>query len=221
MNLANPACQVPFWYVPPELQLKQFSKLNVEYEWGFTELDSLARIPDFEKKTPTEVLMLAAYFDRNGEISAVQRTFDVWYNFVVPPAGYSKRRWSKVKSDPNHLRLLPIIEHRPGVRWVVFDPNANSNESPVSCWEKPDIAINLAHAEVLMAATLFPKWASSCDGSQWLYPNLAGYQFKWENGDWTGLMCPDEWQDLRCSKLYTYWLNESREEWSSPSVRDT
>ena len=211
---------LPSWYVQPSQQIECVKEFLANYGGGsgFTPADIPSVPTNFTPRTPTEVLMLAVYLPDKGKTKGVQRTFDSLWDFVKTPTGYTKWRWDQLKSDSKHLRLLEGIEHRPGIRWVAFDPNANHGKSPQSCWDNLDVASTLAGPEVLMALAHFPMWAASWNGNKSPYPNLAGYQFYWEAA-WGRCPCVYRYGGDRRLGLDADSADDAHDGWASPSVR--
>lgn len=216
-----PLYPLPSWYVQPQQQIERVAYFVERYNGGLSSLMTMPIPPlptDFIPCTPTEVLMLAVYLPDKGRTKGLQRTFDAWWDFATPPIGITKCRWDQMKSDSKHLHLLEGIEHRPGIRWVAFDPNANKGKSPQSCWDNPYVAPTLAGPEVLMALALFPNWAASWNGNKSPFSNMAGYQFK-RNSAWVHCPCINRLVDDR-----QLWLDASSavlagDYWACPSVR--
>ena len=167
---------IPDWWLEPEQQIEKVQ--------AFLDRNGMFRTippaPYFRQLTLFEVLMLAVYMPAYMGVDGVQRTRDAWSSFIVPPKGCVKHVWDEFSSDSNHLRLLGGIKHRPDIRWIVIDLNANMDMSPKSCWNNPQIASRLASVEVLMAAAIFDKWQPNC--------NLAGYQF-YDGKEWDMAPC--------------------------------
>jgi hypothetical protein len=215
---------LPDWYEQPEQQVARVVKSLARFgvTGGMIYIPSdIPPIPtNFVPRTSTEVLMLMVYLpDKSRSMKGVRLTFDRLWGLVVPPVGYSKWRWESLKSDSSNLRLLPGIEHRPGIRWVAFDPNTNQGKSPKSCWENPNSVSTLAGPEVLMAAWLFPKWVASWNGDESPFANMAGYQFKWESA-WQGCPCIYRWDGPRQLELNARWAGNANDGWACPSVRE-
>jgi len=215
-----PHYPLPAWYVQPSQQIERVKEFLANYGGsnGFTPADIPSVPTNFVPRTPTDVLMLAVYLP-NSRTKGITRTFESWWDFVKTPTGYSKWRWDQLKSDSKHLRLLEGIEHRPGIRWVAFDPNANHGKSPQSCWDNPDVAPTLAGPEVLMALAHFPMWAASWNGNKSPYSNMAGYQFKWETA-WCDCPYVNRRDDDRQLKLNARSAVNANDRWASPSVRE-
>lgn len=209
---------VPSWYISPSAQLERVKRLNVERQWGFSESDFPSVPEDFRPRTDTEVLLLVVYLPKRGKQSGPQRTFDELWQLTEAPNGYTKWRWEELKSDSEHLRLAPGYDHIPGIRWVAFDPNAYRGKSPKTALQSLSGDTRLAGTEVLMAALLFPGWASSWNGTDSPCPNLSGLQFYW-NTDWSDVPCLSRWDDYRQLGLSANWADNADSGWASPSVR--
>lgn len=212
--------QQPAWYVGPESQSKRVQQL-------LDQVGCVVSIPEapanFTPKTSTEVLMLAVYLscDNLHVVAGVERTNKVWWDFIIPPKGYTKYRWEGFKSDPENLRLAtnrPVVRrHRHGMRWVAFDPSANRGVSPRSCWNNSEVVTTLASAEILMAAALFPRWALSWNGESSPYPNMTGYQV-FDGKGWN--MTLRIITEPKLLKMTVGLANSSQESWSNPTVRE-
>ena len=208
----------PSWYSSVDAQIEKvsaFLELHGGQE-GFMPSD-IPDVPNFTPRTKTEVLLLTVMLPDKGRVKGVRRTFDAWWDFIVPPAGMTKWRWEELKSDSKHLRLARD-EHKPGIRWVAFDPNAHQGKSPKQALEHVIThGTTLANAEVLMAAALFPEWVSSWNGGDSPYPNMYGYRFYWDS-DWSHV----PYLRRRGSRLelFARWAGDADGLCSSPVVRE-
>lgn len=212
----------PSWYVSPEDQLKKVKAFNAALDWGFQDSDFPAP-PGFRPSDPNEVLLLVASLPVKGRKPGLHRTFDELWNLIEAPDGYEKWRWDELKATTKLLRQTSGYIHTPGIRWVVFNPNAYHGKSPRKALElsKAD-NVQLAGTEVLMAALLFPDWATSWNGNTSPYPNLSGLQFNYDGDstDWSGVPDLNRWDDVRQLELNADWADSSFDYWSSPSVRE-
>jgi len=219
----QPVYQSPDWYdASPERQIEKtsaFLELHGGQE-GFRPSDIPAVPTNFIPRTKTEVLLLAVYLPDKGRVKGFRRTFDAWWDFIVPPAGLTKWRWEELKSDSKHLRLAPGVEYKPGIRWVAFDPNAYQGKSPKDALaQSANDGTTLAHAEVLMVAAQFPSWASSWNGGNSPYPNMSALQFYWDT-DWSRVPYLGRGGGSRQLKLSADWADFADSRWSSPVVRE-
>ena len=181
----------PPWYLSPDIkpnaQIKKasdFLELHGGKKKGYRPSD-IPPCPYFTPRTEKEVLLLTVMLPSKGCVKGFRRTFDSWWDFIVPPTGLTKWRWEELKSNSKRLRLAKGIEYKPGIRWVAFDPNtyqANSTKQALALSLNDDNT--LAHAEVLMAAAMFPDWVNSWDGRESPYPLLSGLQF-YRNPSWS------------------------------------
>lgn len=218
---STPLVTTPSWYSSVDAQIERvsaFLELHGGQE-GFRSSD-IPAVPNFTPRTKTEVLLLTVMLPDKGRVKGVRRTFDAWRDFIVPPAGLIKWRWEELKSDSKHLRLASGIDHKPGIRWVAFDPNTHQGKSPKQALQHVIThGTTLANAEVLMAAALFPEWVLSWNGGDSPYPNMSGYKFNWDTA-WSGVLCLDRWDGARRLRLRGLWAGHRNGNWSSPSVRE-
>jgi hypothetical protein len=205
--------------VSPESQIRRILQLNSIMEWGLTKSDFPKKIPEFVRRTPSEILMLSVNLPKKNGVSGVQRTFDELWNAIQAPDGYTKWRWENLKSDSAHLKQLRGTKRPPGVRCVIFDPLANQGEPYELLWANLIDNFYLANSEVLMAAILFPDWVKSWGIKGTPYPRMAGYQF-FRNND-----CEPEppslslWDDDHKLKLGVYWTNDNSY-YAMPTIRE-
>jgi hypothetical protein len=220
----QPVYQSPDWYdASPERQIEKASVFLDLYgggQEGFLPSD-IPAAPSFTSRTKTEVLLLTVMLPDKGRVKGLQRTFDAWWDFIVPPVGLTKWRWEELKSDSKHLRLASGIKYVPGIRWVAFDPNAYQGKSPKDALaQSVNDGTTLAHAEVLMAAAQFPGWVSSWNGGKSPYPNMSALQFYWD-ADWSSVVLYLYRLDgSRQLKLDASWADGAGSHWLSPVVRE-
>ncbi len=208
------------WYISPEQQLARVHQLNSKYKWGFNKSDFPSEIPEFTPRTLTERLLLVAYLPDKGKVKGLQRTFDVWWEVMAAaPNGFDKVRWDRLKSDPNHLRLVSGTKHRPGIRWVVIDPNANHGQSTEAALKSVTEGTSLAGVEVLALAALCPEWATSWNGESSPFPNMSGLRVYY-NSAWSYVPCIFRWDDDRELELLAFWAGHAHSGWASPTVRE-
>ncbi len=220
---STPLITTPSWYSSVDAQIERvsaFLELHGGGQEGFRVSD-IPAVPNFIPRTKTEVLLLAVYLPDKGRVKGFRRTFDAWWDFIVPPAGLTKWRWEALKSDSKHLRLAPGVEYKPGIRWVAFDPNAYQGKSPRDALtQSANDGTTLAHAEVLMAAAQFSGWVSSWNGGKSPYPNMSALQFYWD-ADWSDVPYVCRWVDSgRKFNLLSDDAGYALGGWSSPVVRE-
>ncbi len=181
----------PVWYEIPKAQIKvvsEFLRQNGN-KVGFT-ADNIPIPPDdFVAITPTEVLMLSVTLPDSGDIKMTQRNFDSKWNFIIPPNGSSKWRWSEMKSDALSLKYSKGIRKVPGIRWVGFDPEAYIGlSSDQALAQKRKKGITIGGDEILDAAIVFPRWPIFWNCKGWHSPNMSAYQVKdgsvWRLSPW-------------------------------------
>ncbi len=212
----------PSWSVSPEEQIEKVSAFLGLHggQDGFRPADIPSIPANFQSRTDTEVLLLTVMLPDKGRVKGLQRTFDAWWDFTVPPNGLAKCRWEELKSDSKHLRLAPGVMYVPGIRWVAFDPNTYQGKSPEQALAQSKVdSTVLAHVEVLVAAALFSDWVASWNGSNSPYPNLSALQLHWNTG-WSGVPYLSRWDGSRQLKLFANWADSAFDHWSSPVVRE-
>lgn len=216
----------PPWYVVPERQLEYVRKLNRKRRWGFKDAD-FPEIPDenldvFYRLSMEKVLLLAVYLPGKGNVSGMQRTFEehvcVIRNVLESECGLF---WQASGVDANSMRLK-CREHRPGLRWVVYDYAAHyrlAGHAVADLWDVD--ASNLAASEVLSAVMLFPEYWHSMLGLHAVTPRplLAGYELPnvW-NANKSGVphLLPNDRYSL------SLFLGEAERvyPWASPTVEE-
>ncbi len=208
--------------VAPAQQLERVKQLNQERDWGFAEAD-FPEVPQDVTLNEGEVLLLATYLSpQRGKQSGLRRTLEELWD-LIGLSGYDKSRWEGLRSDAKHLRLAPGHDYRPGVRWVVFNPNAYHGLSPESALARAtEDNVQLAGLEVLMALVQFPDWATRWDGSTNPYPWLSGLQFNWDDSStpWSRVPYLRRWDGIRRLRFSTDWASNADSSWGSPSVRE-
>ena len=168
-------------------KVSAFLELHGGGQEGFRPSD-IPAVPNFTPRNKTELLLLAVYLPDKAGVQGFHRTFEAWWDFIVPPTHQTKWRWEGLRSDSKHLRLTEGIEYKSGIRWVYFDPNAYQDKSPKDALaQSASDGTTLAHAEVLMAIAQFSGWVSSWNGGKSPYPIMSGLQFYW-NAVWSSVL---------------------------------
>lgn len=210
----------PSWQTLVDMQIEKvsaFLELHGGGQEGFRASD-IPAVPDFTPRTKTERLLLAVYLPNKVHAKGLRRTFDAWWDFIVPPIGLTMHRCDELRINSKRLRLASGIEYKPGIRWVAFDPNTYQGKSPKDALAQSAIdGTTLAHAEVLMAAAMFPEWVSSWNGGKSPYPNMSALQFHW-NTHWSLVPFFHRWDDGSRLDLLTLWNDRADALWSSPTV---
>jgi len=209
----------PAWYVSPRQQLERVHQLNDQRNWGFEDSD-FPSAPTNVNLRDGEVLLLCVYLPDQGRKRGLYRTIDELWNCSQAPTGYTKWRWDELKAQPKLIRQASDCTYTPGIRWVVFNPNAYQGKSPEQALElaKQD-NVRLAGVEGLVANLLFPTWATSWDGKQSLYPWLGGLQFKYDS-DWPSSLCLSRWDGSRQVLFSARWSGRVDSDYGSPSFRE-
>ena len=185
---------------------------------GFRPID-IPAVPPWRHNTSTERLLLTATLPDADDKTGFQRSFEAWWDFIVPPARLVKWRWDGLRTDPGHLRLAYGAPCTPGIRWVVFDPAAYQGVPPRDALvQSRNRGVPLAHLEVLAAAAQFSDWIVGWNGQESPYPSLSGCQIHWDS----------RWADvpylIRFDGLGRLGLRADRAGiadagWSSPTAR--
>lgn len=164
----------PIWAISPKSQLALVHERNLERGWGFTEADfkALGDPPEWpEGRFCTVVLDVS--------LNTVQDTFEEAWYFVASAASAPSDSWrdEHIRSNPEHLRLLPDIEHRRGLRWQVVDLGAHWDKSGMGISPK-DVRSSMTSpsSAILWAASYFPEWMQVMDGRSVPFVWLSGYQ---------------------------------------------
>ncbi len=173
-------------FVSPTTQIGNLKRWNDEFDLGIPKkwFDQLGTPPP-EPNGRLVVVTLVPYLKGKRGVSGAQRTFDALWTIAASrqPGSY---RGPRMLSDPKHLRLLPGIEHKPGLRWEVIDLGANQGKSPA---DVRDPATS-PHAGVLATAAHHPEYVQSQNGNDVPYLWLPGYQVFVDGGD--------PWRDVPC-----------------------
>jgi len=165
----------------PDAQIEMVSRFLDEYgdgQYGFRPSD-IPAVPDSIPRDDTtkELLVLTVFLPHKGREAGLKRTVDAWWKYIDPPIDVTKLRREDIRSDPQHLRLVPGMKYIPGVRWVLLNPSSHHGKSPKYAIAQSQIdGTTLAQAEVLMAAAQHPEWVLSWDGEASPFPNMSGLQ---------------------------------------------
>jgi hypothetical protein len=165
-----------------EEQYQQLVKWNGEDRWGFSkrDFDLLDLTPATGPNSGLLVDVLTPYLHAGDGMAGVQRTFEALWQVAArqQPRVF---RASVFQTDPDHLRLLPGIEHVPGIRRVTLDLGANWD--PTKGVRAIDVrGANSASAEVLAAAGHFPQWVRNAPDRRVPRVLMLGYQTR-QDGD--------------------------------------
>ena len=158
------------FFIKPAAQLELVRDRNKERNWGFTNQDfkALGESPAWPDGKLSAVVL-------DVSLENVQRTFEeAWYFAAsVQP---SNCRWKRIESDADHLRLLPGITHKRGLRWRVIDLASNwDRKKGISPADVRDSNAS-PNSAVLWAASYFPKWVQAMDGVGVPFVWIPGYE---------------------------------------------
>lgn len=152
-------------------QLELVKQRNQERGWGFAEEDfaALGEPPAWPEGELCAVVL-------DAPLATVEQTFEQAWQCVAS-VYEDKWRWEALLSDAEHLRLLPSIQHKRGLRWRIVDLAAN--------WDKQNGLTPAAirpqsgdwpSSAILWAASYFPQWVQAMDGVNVPYVWISGYQ---------------------------------------------
>lgn len=209
-------------------QLADVRRWNRDREWGLgpADLNSIDLTPRAHPD-PLVVDVIAVYLDAEyrgddlGELDGVRRTcHEMWA--VATERQPNTWCWDWLRdaqdSQPKPVRLLPGIEHRPGVRRVTVDLGAHW--VPGRHVRTRNVrGRDSAHAEILAAAAHFPRWARSMDGVSVPYVWLAGYQVTHPEHATDNRLPGLAWVHYRRTLSMTVdWADHSHSGWATPVV---
>ena len=163
-RLSKDSATVGNKFVTPHEQLILASQRNKERGWGFTEADFaiLCNPPEWPSENLSAIVL-------DITLDTVAETLEEGWHFAASrqPAHW---RWSRIKSDSDHLRLSPGLEHHRGLRWQLIDLAGRVEESTAFSVQQS------SPSAVLWAASYFPKWIQLMDGAAVPYVLISGYQ---------------------------------------------
>ncbi|MGH9072412.1 MAG: hypothetical protein ACRDX8_14970, partial [Acidimicrobiales bacterium] len=208
-------------FVSLEAQAANIEQWNSTRNWGLTPDDFAGLdLTPTTHEDPLVVDLLAVYLDGNDEMDGIRRTCRQLWQVAAerqPNAWSWDWYWDGWLGHPMPVRLVPGIEHRPGLRRVTLDLGAHWRPGHYTrpCNIRgPDSA----HAEALVAAAQFPEWVRSMDGQAVPYIWVSGYQVtmveraahrRLPTLAWSGF-----WQRL---SFVAHWADYSQSTFSSPT----
>jgi hypothetical protein len=149
-------------------------------------------------------------------------TFEDWWNFIVPPEGYSK----KYPKIVDFIEAKKKIKKSPSIRWVGFDPEAYIGlTADQALRQSAADKVTLSHYEILVAAAQFPNWVKSwghktADGySRWHHPNIPALQLRLEDYSQES-PCIARWDNRRQLELLAHRLKGMDIMGASPVTRE-
>ncbi|MBA2308050.1 MAG: hypothetical protein H0W01_01820 [Pseudonocardiales bacterium] len=175
-------------FVPLTEQLANVRRWNEDLEWGFSEADFDAiDLTESHHSQPLVADVIVPYLDDiylgddEDFMDGVRHTCDELWSLAAAQQAYAwcfDWLWAEYDGRRKPVRLLPGIEHRPGIRRVAVDLGAHWR--PSRHIRPGQIrGVNSAHAEVLAAAAHFPQWAAAMDGKRVPFVWISGYQVTW------------------------------------------
>jgi hypothetical protein len=214
MSLAQDFQRQCRWQI---MKVGVFLEIYFDNQPGFMSSD-IPPVPHVKLK-PNEFLLLTVNLPDYDEVVGFRNTIEAWWDFLKPQSTFGEK-WclSKLKNDHGSLRLTSGAKYIPGIRWVIFDPTANSGKSAQECWDMTDTSARLATNEVLMAATLLPDLMKDWK-KRLLLVNMAGYQF-YRVDDWDSTVYLGYWDNIQRLKLGCVCSSMSIKDCVSPTVRD-
>jgi len=211
----------PQLFVSSEQQLENVRRWNDEHKLGFTDEDfarlGLPPVSGDGFVQPVLVMYLPNEKEDKKGKTKENPTFELWWKIIVAQQP-GEHRWSGVKSDSDHLKLLEGIEH-PGkcLRWEVIDLAANRNKKPKDV-RSPQTS---PHAGILAAAAHFPKWVQAMDGETVPYVSIGGYELNVPVfGEWMHVLDLDWLAGNRQVRLLAFHAGFPNRYWAVPSLRE-
>jgi hypothetical protein len=138
---------------PPAIQVANIRSWNRKYSWGFSE-DEIAGLDlghDEFQMLPRAKVVTAS-------LASVGATFDAWWQ-VIADAYDKTRRFSEIKSDVEHLRLIEGVDFTPNRLDVVTLNLCATQGSSASTGE----GNKMAHFEALAAVAHFSAWVEGAN----------------------------------------------------------
>lgn len=175
------ASKVPKWYSQPEIQIhiaKTFYEKHGNGQIGYRPCDIDALALPKDELNEDEVYLLYS------PLKTLHETFNSLCSDIRLLKGFEKRHWLEIKSDAEHLRMVPGTKFDNQCKWVIFNPKANQGKSPKQCIDNPVVDQELAHVHILMATNYFEGWATGWNGKKSPYPNISGIQLR-HDSNWS------------------------------------
>lgn len=175
-------------FTPPQEQIDMVRRWNRRFGWGFLDGEFAAvehTVPEWPKKSLVAVVLVPYLPERDGK-SGLERTLIELLGRATVSRGPNYRFWNDwIPRGPDRIRLLPGVEHVPGLRWEVIDLGCNRGRSSAQVLSSQ----RSPHAGILAAAGLHPRWLDSMDGD--MVPNviIPGYLLTRAREDpWRGVL---------------------------------
>lgn len=182
---------------------------NLDRGWGFTksDFDTLGEPPAWPKGRLCAIVLDVV-------LNTIQQTFDEAFYFARSVQLYS---WHSedIKSDSEHLKLMPGIVRQRGLHWLAIDLGANYGKSPA----KVSTPENAPDSAILWAASYFCEWVRAMDSVNIPQVWVPGYRLNVSNlAPWTNV--PLLYWFKADFEIQMQSLGElfSREYWSVPVI---
>lgn len=207
-------------FAPLAEQLANIRRWNVERSWGLNAADfDMIDVAAHPHDDPLVVDLIAVYLEPFGEMDGVQRTCHELWTVAAARQAYSWAwdwRQDIYEHQPKPVRLLPGIEHCPGVRRVTVDLGAHWTPGH-HIRPRRLRGQDSAHAEVLAAAAHFPRWIRSMDGLSVPYVWISGYQMTYPAYATDTRLPGLAWVHYRRQMSLTVnWADQTHSGWASP-----
>lgn len=216
----------PDLFVPLDEQLANVRRWNEDREWGLSEaeMDAIDLTPRTHPD-PLVVDIIAVYLDDlflgddEGTLEGVRHTCHELWSIASERQLFAwswDERLDFYDNQPKPVRLLPGIDHFPGVRRVTVDLGAHWVPGR---YVRPRRVrgSDSAHAEVLAAAAHFPRWARAMDGTSVPYIWLSGYQVTIPEAVADTRLLGLAWVEYRRTlSLSVGWVDHAHTRWASP-----
>jgi hypothetical protein len=202
-------------------QLDKVRQWNAERGWGLSaaDLDAVDLSPRAESD-PLVVDLVAVYLEDDATLNGVRRTCHELWTVAAeqqPHRWCWDWYWDKWKNRPKPVRLRAGIVHRPGVRRVSVDLRAHFEPGR---YVRPSQVLgrDSAHAELLAAAALFPRWIRAMDGKTVPHVWLAGYEVMSQERPSPERLPALSWSGFRRHMSLTAdWIDHAHSGWAAPT----
>lgn len=210
------------WWTSTQRQIAKAKTFLCKYAAGLAGFDPESDIPPAPTNVQLrdgEVPLLMVYLPDQKRRPGYLVTLDAWWDFCEAPAGFSKTRWSELKSDSKTIRQIEGAEWQSGIRWIIYNHKSYQGKS---CQQAKKLArqdgVNLAGVEVIAAMAMFPKWVKSWNGEELPYQNCPGLEMFY-NSRWSSLLDvrrDDCGRELGLNALSSGFVSF---DWACPSFR--
>ncbi|PIR07147.1 MAG: hypothetical protein COV55_01810 [Candidatus Komeilibacteria bacterium CG11_big_fil_rev_8_21_14_0_20_36_20] len=199
-------------FVPCSQQVELIRRLNKLRGWGFSETDF--SMLDYNPSCPYGQFCTPVLDVR---LNTIKETFDeAW---LCISSLYDSWRWPAIKTDVNHLRLMPKKNHLRGLRWKVL--NLAGNWDKMRGLRPKDIRYPKLSpsSEILWAVVYFREWLTSMDGINVPYVWLPGYECRLEyEANWSRTPVLIWSHDRREVQLVTLGMDFYQNGWAAPII---